>query len=140
VVTTRLGEEDHGFTATSFTSLSLDPMLVLVCALKGQRGHGMIEQSGRFAVNVLGAPQQEVGVRFATALESDRFVGLSVLRAVTGSPILPGTLAWVDCALHAAHAGGDHTIFVGEVVAAEAPGGQEPLVYHDRRWGGFREK
>jgi flavin reductase (DIM6/NTAB) family NADH-FMN oxidoreductase RutF len=138
VVTTRAGEEDHGFTATSFTSVSLDPMLVLVCVLKGQRGHDMIAESGRFAVNLLSAAQQDLGVRFATALESHRFQDLVLLRAETGSPILPHTLAWVDCTVRHAYPGGDHTIFVGDVVAGEVPGSQEPLVYYDRRWGTFQ--
>jgi flavin reductase (DIM6/NTAB) family NADH-FMN oxidoreductase RutF len=137
VVTTRAGGVDHGFTATSSTSVSLSPMLVLVCVLRGQRGHALIEESKSFAVNVLSAAQKDLGVRFASSAETNRFEGLTVTRAKTGSALLPGSLAWVDCVLKHAYPGGDHTIFVGEVVAADAPGGQDALVYYDRRWGTF---
>jgi flavin reductase (DIM6/NTAB) family NADH-FMN oxidoreductase RutF len=138
VVTMRAGAEDHGFTATSFTSLSLDPMLVLVCVMKGHRGHEQIEEAGHFAVNVLCTSQKELGLRFANAADLDRFRGLALTRAVTGAAILPGNLAWVDCTVKHVYPGGDHTIFVGEVLAGEAPGGQEALLYYDRRWGHFR--
>lgn len=137
VVTMRSGEQDHGFTATSFTSLSLDPMLVLVCVVNGQRGQAMIEQARHFAVNILSADQKPLGGRFADPTATDRFTGLDFTRATTGAPILPGNLAWVDCRLHSTMPGGDHTIFVGEVVAGEAPGTGDPLLYYNRSWGGF---
>jgi flavin reductase (DIM6/NTAB) family NADH-FMN oxidoreductase RutF len=112
-------------------------MLALVCVIKGQRGHILIERAGHFAVNVLTSAQKELGIRFASASESDRFAGLDVQRASTGAPILPGSLAWLDCELRHTYPGGDHTIFVGEAVAGNAHGGDEALVYFNRRWGSF---
>jgi flavin reductase (DIM6/NTAB) family NADH-FMN oxidoreductase RutF len=138
IVTMRAGDEDHGFTASSFTSVSIDPMLVLVCVVRNQRSHALIEQAGHFAVNLLSMSQKELGVRFASSKTPDRFAGLDVSRAVSGAAILPGNLAWVDCALRDTYDGGDHSIFIGEVLAGDAPGRQEPLVYHARQWGTFR--
>jgi len=137
VITFNFGGLDHGFTATSFTSLSLDPMLVLVCVVKAQRSHVLLEQAGHYAVNVLGSAQKEIGMRFANAQPSDRFVGLEVTRGTTGAPILPESLAWVDCTIREVLPGGDHSIFVGEVVAGAALGNDQPLVYQQRRWGRF---
>lgn len=137
VITMRAGEEDHGFTASSFTSVSIDPMLVLVCVVKAQRSHALIEEAKHFAVNILSTGQKELGMRFASSKITDRFAGVDITRAITGAAILPGNLAWVDCRLKDAYAGGDHTIFVGEVLAGDAPGGQDPLTYYNRQWGTF---
>jgi flavin reductase (DIM6/NTAB) family NADH-FMN oxidoreductase RutF len=138
VVTMHVDGEDHGFTATSFTSLSLEPMLVLVCVVKAQRSHLLIEQAGHFAVNILGCNQQELGKRFADPVIYDRFAGLTVARAATGAPVLPDSLAWVDCELREVLPGGDHSIFIGEVSAAFASTSDAALVYHNRQWGRFR--
>lgn len=137
VITMRAGEEDHGFTASSFTSVSISPMLVLVCVVKAQRSHALIEEAKHFAVNILSTGQKELGMRFASSKINDRFAGVDITRATTGAAILPGNLAWVDCRLKDAYAGGDHTIFVGEVLAGDAPGGQDPLTYYNRQWGTF---
>jgi len=137
IVTMRSGGEDHGFTASSFTSLSLDPMLVLVCVVKGQRSHVLLEEAGHYAVNILAGPQKPLGMRFADPKLVDRFAGLEVARAETGAPILADSLAWVDCRLRDVFPGGDHSIFVGEVLAGQAPGGPDALVYYNRSWGRF---
>lgn len=138
IVTMRAGEEDHGFTATSFTSLSLDPALVLVCVVKAQRSHALIEEAKHFCVNILSTEQKDEGGKFASSKTPDRFAGIDVSRAETGAPILPGSLAWVDCKLRDTFDGGDHSIFVGEVVAGAAPGEGEPLLYFNRAWGKFQ--
>ena len=65
---------------------------------------------------------------------SDRFAGIDTQTAITGSPLLPDTLAWLDCRVWQVYAGGDHSIIVGEVVATECGAGHAPLVYHDRNW------
>jgi flavin reductase (DIM6/NTAB) family NADH-FMN oxidoreductase RutF len=137
IVTMHAGGEDHGFTATSFTSLSLDPMLVLVCVVKDQRSHAMLEQAGHYAVNILGSSHKALGLRFADPLASDRFSGLDVGRSESGAPILVDSLAWVDCRVVHVLPGGDHSIFVGEVIAGEAAGNQDALVYYNRHWGRF---
>jgi flavin reductase (DIM6/NTAB) family NADH-FMN oxidoreductase RutF len=137
IVTMRAGDEDHGFTASSFTSLSIDPMLVLVCVVKAQRSHALIEEAQHFAVNILSTEQRDLGMRFASSKTLDRFAGIDVIRASTGAPILGRSLAWVDCKLKDAHPGGDHSIFVGEVVAAEVDAGRDALLYFNRQWGTF---
>jgi flavin reductase (DIM6/NTAB) family NADH-FMN oxidoreductase RutF len=136
VVTTQYRGEKHGMTASSFCSVSLDPPLVLVCIAKHVRSHEFIKKSGVFAVNILGADQLDWGMRFAGLKPEikDRFNGINYTSAVTCSPILPGTLGWVDCEVHQAYAGGDHTIFVGEVVAGDVSEKSQPLLYYNRVW------
>ena len=137
IITMNVEGEDHGFTASSFTSLSLDPMLVLVCVLKDQRSHAIMERAGHYAANILGASQRDLGMRFADPLTFDRFAGIDVTRALTGAPILESSLAWVDCRVRDVLPGGDHSIFVGEVVAAHALPNEGALVYYNRQWGRF---
>jgi flavin reductase (DIM6/NTAB) family NADH-FMN oxidoreductase RutF len=139
IVTVQHEGQKHGLTASSFTSLSLAPPLVLVCVGKRAYSHELICQSRAFAVNILGQEQLEWGRRFANPAIADRFAGVDPCVAVTGSPILPGCLAWVDCRLHDAYAGGDHTIFIGEVIAGdiatpECPAAAQPLLYFNRNW------
>ncbi|MEO8499641.1 MAG: flavin reductase family protein [Vicinamibacteria bacterium] len=136
VVTAHHGGERVGLTASSFVSVSKDPPLVLVCVANTLLAREAIEKSGAFAVNILGVHQLEAGLRFAGLKPepSDRFEGLSWDTGVTGSPLLEGSLASLDCRLHAAHEGGDHTIFVGEVLDARLADTGEALVYHSRVW------
>ena len=139
IVTVQHAGQRHGLTASSFSSLSLNPPLVLVCVGKHAYSHALIEQSRAFAVNILSRAQQEWGARFANPKIVDRFAGITYNEAITGSPILPGSLAWVDCTLHQAYDAGDHTIFVGEVVAGdvvplEQLAAMPPLLYYNRDW------
>ncbi|HEY6877919.1 MAG TPA: flavin reductase family protein [Polyangiales bacterium] len=137
VISMHVEGEDHGFTATSFTSVSLDPMLVLVCVMKSQRSYQQLERAGHYAVSILGSKQRALGVRFAEGAPELRFQGLPIHRALTGAPILQGSIAWVDCRIHDVLPGGDHSIFVGEVLAADAPASDDALAYHNRQWGRF---
>ena len=100
------------------------------------RAHDAIEQSGYFAVNILGMEQKEWGMRFAGLQPevTDRFQGIEWIEAQTGAPILPGVLGWLDCQLRHSLASGDHTIFVGEVAACEVGEGGMPLLYYSRDW------
>lgn len=136
VITTHHQGELHGMTASSFCSVSLDPPLVLVCVARHLYSHQLIEKSGVFAVNLLAANQLDWGMRFAGMNPEieDRFAGIEFKAAVTDSPVLPGTLGWVDCKLRHAYDGGDHTIFVGEVVAGETSQDDDPLLYYNRAW------
>lgn len=136
VVTTRYGETPIGVTASSFTSLSLEPPLVLVSLSKKLFTHKAIAETGVFAVNVLSAQQLEIGMRFAGLKPeiTDRFADLKTFTAVTGCPLLPDSLAWVDCSLWAMYDGGDHTIFVGEVKDLSVSDLDMPLLYHNRLW------
>ncbi len=136
VVTTVHEGQRFGLTASSFSSLSLHPPLVLVCLARKAVTHGVIERSGVFAVNVLGARQLEFGLRFAGLVPGlkDRFEGIETAAAATGSPLLPGVLSWVDCRLWNRYEGGDHSIFVGEVIDLAATTADTPLLYHNRLW------
>ena len=139
VITTFSGEKLIGVTASAFNSVSAEPPLVLVCLNRKLYTHRVIEESGVFAVNILGAGQVEIGKLFAGMVPNvqDRFAGLAYARAVTGCPLLADTAGWLDCELRHAYPEGDHTIFVGEVAAAHAPDHVEPLVYYNRQWGQF---
>lgn len=139
VLTSYHGEQRVGITASSFSSLSLEPPRILVCVAKRLYTHQIINESGVFAVNILNTDQLEWGMLFAGMLpeREDRFANIDVQTAVTGSPLLPGVLSWVDCRLAQAYDGGDHSIFVGDVVAAGTAGAGVPLLYYDRQWRGL---
>jgi len=136
VVTAGRGGERFGLTASSFVSVSMEPPLVLVCVSKTLLAHDVIAESGAFAANILGVHQLDVGRRFAglTPETGDRFSGLACAARVTGAPLLTDSLACLDCRLHAAHPGGDHTIFVGAVVDVLLSRDEPPLLYHNRLW------
>ena len=136
VVTANRGEERFGITASSFTGVSMEPPLVLVCIARTLHTHSAIEQSRAFAVNILGVHQLGVAQRFAglTPETGDRFAGLAWSAGLTGAPLLDGSIAALDCRLHASHDGGDHTIFVGSVVEVRMADDEAPLLYHNRLW------
>jgi flavin reductase (DIM6/NTAB) family NADH-FMN oxidoreductase RutF len=132
IVTTRVGERVAGMTVSSFSAVSLDPPLVLFCADRRALTEPLVAEAGVFAVNVLAADQFELSARFALAgNESLRFEGIAWRSGPSGSPWLPGSLAVLDCRVVAAHAAGDHVIYVGEVEAAEFDAEREPLAYYD---------
>jgi len=138
VVTTRNGDYLYGITATSFVSLSLNPLLVTVSINLHSPILDEIRSSGAFAVNVLASDQQEVSTHFATrgrGRAEGRFDGVETSDEQTGAPIITGSLSWFDCRLYTTLEGGDHVILVGEVMAAGGKGG-EPLLYWS---GGYRE-
>jgi flavin reductase (DIM6/NTAB) family NADH-FMN oxidoreductase RutF len=137
VVTTVYDGKIIGITASSFTSVSADPPTILVCVAKKLYTHQVIKQSQVFAVNILHTAQLEWGLRFAGMIPeiSDRFAGIEWAKAVTGSPVLPDVMGWLDCRLLHSYDGGDHTIFVGEVAACgNQDADLEPLLYYNRQW------
>jgi flavin reductase (DIM6/NTAB) family NADH-FMN oxidoreductase RutF len=140
IVTTRLGEDLHGMTANAVTSLSLEPMMVLVCVDKTADTHDILSKAGVFAVNILNKDQSQISDRFAKK-EFDGAHGLDDLPhtfAVTGAPIIVGSLAYLDCRTVTEHHGGDHTIFIGEVMEAKELNDAEPLVFYRGKYGEFR--
>ena len=118
VLTSRHGEHAHGMTVNSFTSVSLEPPLVLACVEQVVRTHALIEKSGVFAISFLREGQAWISDRFAgrDSENTDRFEGLVTYTAVTGAPILADNLGHLDCIVTSAHPAGNHTIFVAEVV------------------------
>ncbi len=134
VITLQDGDDTWGMTANAVTSVSLDPPLVLVCVQRDNQTHPRLKQAGSFAMNILAADQQDLSDRYAYLGPKD-CSGLELSRAVTGAPILPGTLGHVDCEVREIFAAGDHDIFLGEIVAGELAEG-EPLLYYQ---GGYRQ-
>ena len=136
VVTTGGPAGVYGVTANSFTSVSLEPPLVLVCLRRRSPGRALIAANGAFAINVLTAEQEQLGRSFAS---SDRecgagmFEGVEHRRGSTGSPILAGA-AHLECRLAGVHAAGDHVIVVGHVLALAVDPGATPLLFHAGRF------
>jgi flavin reductase len=123
----------HGVTVNSFSSVSLDPMLVLVCINETSRAVGLIERVGAFGVNVLSAGQQDLSRWFADRHRPAgpaMFDGVSLEPGVTGCPVLAGAAASFDCRLLQSYRAGDHLIMLGEVVALIQSPHLEPLIFH----------
>jgi flavin reductase len=133
VVTTGGEAGRHGLTANAIASLSLNPPLVIVAIEKGAHSLDYLKKNRCFAVNVLRLDQEEISRRFAIPGPKD-FAGIALATAATAAPILSDCLAFVDCRVVEILPGGDHEIFVGEIVAGEHHGG-EPLLYFA---GGYR--
>ncbi len=136
VVTTALENRLHGVTVSAFTSVSLDPPLVLIVLANETATRDMIVESSIFAVNVLSDEQEFLSERFAARapIVNETFDGVSFHVGVTGAPILEKSLAWYDCRVEATHAGGDHTIFIGRAKAAGIEQGRQPLIYFANRY------
>jgi flavin reductase (DIM6/NTAB) family NADH-FMN oxidoreductase RutF len=138
VITTYGEQHAYGMTANAFSSLSLDPPLILVCARLVSEGTEHIRRNGIFAVNILAADQEPLSRYFSS---KDRPRGADAFRDVphavgaTGAPLLEGVLAYLDCRLHASHESGDHEIFIGEVLALGVAPDKQPLLFHG---GGYR--
>jgi flavin reductase (DIM6/NTAB) family NADH-FMN oxidoreductase RutF len=127
------GGKMHGLTVNSFSSVSLDPMLVLVCLDQASRSLGLIERAGAFAVNVLSAGQQDISRWFANQHRPagpTMFHGVAFEPGVTGCPVLAGTTAAFDCRLRQSHRAGDHLIVLGEVIALAHRPWLAPLIFH----------
>ena len=131
VVTVDYEDTVQGMTANAFCSVSLDPLLVLVCVDHKARTHAHIHLKKRFGVNILAADQSEISEYFAL-VESSRGqaekVGARFDRTSHGTPVLHGALAYLECRLHSAQDAGDHTIFIAEVEDVVVREGQ-PLLY-----------
>lgn len=134
VVTSVRGDgEPVGLTANSITSVSLDPLLVLVCVDHASASHDVIVESGVFAVNFLTTEGERTSNLFASGDRADRFESVEWRAGSTGSPLLEGSLAWLDCTVQQTHVAGDHTIVVGRVEECSRGEG-EPLVFHSGKY------
>jgi len=134
VVTTEQDGTPYGMTVAAFSSLSLHPPLVLICIEKSVRTHEAIATAGKFGVSILNESQADVSNRFASRSE-DKFSGIATHRGSSGVPLIDGAITTLECSLREQFPGGDHSIFVGEVVAIETAEGV-PLVYYR---SGYRE-
>lgn len=131
VITVRDGDRVNGMTAAWAMRASFKPPLVAVSIGKTRYSHDMIKRAGAFAVNVLAEGQVETGRHFgrSSGRDTDKFEDMDFDTAHTGAPLLKGVAAYLDCTLWGASDAGDHTIFIGEVKAAEVFRGKEPLPY-----------
>lgn len=136
IVSAQYNGNRHGMTVSSFTSVSLEPPLVLVSLERGKRTHNLVEKSGAFAVSILGQQHQEISDRFAgreTEVE-DRFAGLEVYTLRSGAPLLLEGLAGFDCEVVSAYDAGTHTLFIGQVTAVQLGTDDDPLLYYNRAY------
>lgn len=129
VVTALDGSSPIGFTCQTFTSLSLDPPLISFAVSRASSSRPLILDAGRFCVNILAFDQRRLCTRFATR-GVDRFESVSWWHSPSGSPILDGVLAWVDCSVEAEYPAGDHVIVIGRVTDLSYLREAAPLVYH----------
>lgn len=123
-----------GMAASSVTSVSLDPPLLLACPARTSETWPLLREAGRFCVNVLAESHAELARRFSRR-GIDRFEGVRWSPRATG-PALPDAVAWIECALRSEHDAGDHTVVIADVLALEAAQGA-PLVFFQGRYGGF---
>ncbi|MGP3534546.1 flavin reductase [Microbacterium sp. RD1] len=137
VITTGSSQRRHGMTASSVTSLSADPPLMLVCINNSAPTATAVAETGHYAVNILAERGGDLAYRFA-APSTDKFAGVAVREGVLGAPLLEDALARIECEVVESVVGGTHTIYIGRVVKAEAGQGQ-PLTYFRGGFGKFAQ-
>jgi len=136
VVTAAFDGNLSGATVNSFTSISLEPALVTIALQKSARTHDLISKSLAFGVTILSVEQAKVSDLFAGKMTEirDRFAGLQTETLVTGSPMIVGGLAWLDCRVIETFEAVTSTLFIAEVLAAQNVGDGQPLIYHSRKY------
>ena len=137
VVTAVTDDGPIGFTCQSFSSLSLDPPLVVFAPSRASRTWPRLREIGRFCINVLAEGQDDVSQNFARSA-ADKFAGVRWTPSAHGSPVLDGVVAWIDGALTAEYDGGDHTLAVARVLDLGAEPGRRPLLFHRGAYGLLR--
>ncbi|WP_242885528.1 flavin reductase family protein [Actinomadura litoris] len=134
ILTTVADGADHAMTVNAFTSVSLEPLLVLVCVERVARFHDAVLAAGRWAVSVLAADMRDASEWFATrgrALDGGLRGWPHARGPATGAAVLDGALGVLECRTHAVHDGGDHSIVVGEVLTLQVPDPDgRPLIYY----------
>jgi len=139
-VLTAAGDCGHGMTANAFTSVSLDPPLVLCCVARPARFHESVLCAGSFGVSFLAADQEPVARYFADKRRPHGPVQFDAVEWVpgphTGSPLLSGALGWLECRLSTVYEGGDHSIFLGKVLSASRGPDRQALLFYG---GGYHQ-
>jgi flavin reductase len=128
------GEHAHGMTANAFTSVSLDPPLVLACIAHNAVMHDALSNTKRFGVSIMGADQRDAAKYFADKrrpLGPEQFDAVDWIEGPnSGAPLLNGSLAWLECELVQLYDGGDHTIFLGQVLSSSRGAGTQALLFY----------
>lgn len=125
-----------GLAVNSFTSVSLDPPLVAFCVAHTSTSWPAVRASGRYCLNILGDDQRAVSAQVA-AKGGDKFRGVDWSASPSGMPVLPGSMAWLECSLYAEHPAGDHVIVVARVHHADIGEGNRPMVFYSSKYGTF---
>ena len=141
IVTAVYEGERHGMTVSSFTSISLDPPLIVISLQTASRTHDVVVKAEAFGVTILAVDQQEISERFANRQSTmgERMDGLDTETLVTGAPLIKGGLAYLDCRVRQSIRAGMNTVFIAEVVAVRGDDHDAPLVYHDRTYHRLKE-
>lgn len=125
----------YGLTVNSFTSLSLDPPLVLVCIARSSMSHDRLVSGSSFAISLLAADQADIATRFARDPSDGRFEDIDWSPGPSGCPVVLGSVAWLDCQVHEILEGGDHSIVIGRVSETEV-NDRSALLFHRGRMTG----
>lgn len=136
VVTAAYKGELHGMTVNSFTSISLDPALIIIALQASTRTHTLVSKSKTFGVTILAKEQTAISDLFAGRRPdvSERFAEVKTETLVTGAPLIADGLSWLDCRVIQTVRAGANTLFIAEVLAARAIHNGEPLIYHNRAY------
>jgi len=135
VLTATENGKSYGITVSSFTSVSLEPPLVLLSIARAARNHAIFVNAKEFAVNLLADDQRSVSDRFAGRTQlSEKFEGLRVYSDATGAPIIADTRAYIECRNWRIHEGGDHSLILAEVINAKKLSEKPPLVYYAQQY------
>ncbi len=134
VITAAHAGEQHGMTVNSFTSVSLEPPLIIISLQDNTHTRELVEQAQAFGVTILSYDQNEIADRFAgrTPESQNRMAGIEMETLVTGAPLIKNGLASFDCRVKQSIKVGPNTMFIAEVLAARGTGEGQPLVYHNR--------
>ena len=135
VITSKIDEKDFGFTANSFTSVSLDPMLILFCIQKDAKSNEALIEKNRFVISILSENQEEICYRFSDPKlnQIERFENVETFKSKNSIKIISGSIAWIECLVTNKIEAGDHFIFLGEVIDGKIRTNDQPLVYHRSR-------
>ncbi|RLA08220.1 MAG: flavin reductase [Gammaproteobacteria bacterium] len=134
VIGSHNGQGDKfGLTVNSFSSVSLDPPLIMFCIIRDSGSLEPIQQTEAFSVSILAADQENISNTMAKKGGSEKFDTVDTFTAETGAPVIKGNIGWLDCKLWKLHDGGDHLIVVGEVVAGETDE-DDPLLFTSGRY------
>lgn len=135
IATTASHDGPKGLTVSSFTSISLNPPLILVSIAKSSALHDLFRMAKAYAINFLADDQRSVSDRFAGRTRAkERFEGIGFAKGADGSPVIDGVRAFIECRAWRVYDGGDHSILIGEVVRAKILNSKRPLVYYAQQY------
>jgi flavin reductase (DIM6/NTAB) family NADH-FMN oxidoreductase RutF len=135
VVTTKYKNKYYGLTVSAFTSISLDPPLIMISISKFSHTHEAFTNSDFFSVNFLADDQKTIADRFAGRMQlQDKFQGINYTIYLTDTPIISGVRAFIECKKYKVYDGGDHSIILGEVINAKKSNDKSPLVFYTQQY------